>query len=433
MQQPFDFSIIVAVRTNTAGIPMRNTFGEYARQRLQWEKLLQAAARMRAAGSPDRPAPNHQQHHLSEIRSFGSNPGALRMFVHVPRQVAESRPLVVVLHGCAQSAADYDLGAGWSTLADRFGFCLLLPEQQASNNPNRCFNWFQPGDSTRGSGEAQSIRQMVDRMIRDHDVDPRRVFVTGLSAGGAMASVMLATYPDVFAGGAIVAGLPYGAANNVQQAFQTMFQSPPRDARAWGDLVRGASPHAGPWPRVSVWHGGVDATVIPSNAGEIIKQWTDVHGLPVTPTAQAIVDGYPRQVWVNAAGEEAIESYTITNMAHGTPLATGEADHECGAAGPFLLEVGISSSYHIAKFFGITAGVRRESAQSSAMVPAGQREDRGFDAKLPQPHVLEGEVLGPEEQGGFDPRFDPRQAPPQPQFDVGAIINNALRAAGLMK
>ena len=201
---------------------------------------------------------------------------------------------------------------------------------------------------------------MVDRMISDHDIDPRRVFVTGLSAGGAMASVMLATYPDVFAGGAIIAGLPYGAANNVQQAFQTMFQSPPRDARAWGDLVRGASPHAGPWPRVSVWHGGVDATVIPSNAGEIIKQWTDVHGLPVAPTAQAIVDGYPRQVWVNAAGDEVIESYTITNMAHGTPLATGEADHECGAAGPFLLEVGISSSYHIAKFFGITAGARRE-------------------------------------------------------------------------
>ena len=402
---------------------MRKTFGQFSVQRRQWEKL-QAAARRKAAGSPVYPS----QSHLTEIRSFGSNPGALRMLAHVPRQISEPCPLVVVLHGCTQNAADYDLGAGWSTLADRFGFCLLLPEQQACNNPNRCFNWFLPNDSRRGSGEAESVRQMVDRMVADHHIDPRRVFITGLSAGGAMASVMLATYPDVFAGGAIVAGLPYGAAANVQQAFETMFQSPPRAARAWGDLVRGASPHDGPWPRVSVWHGGVDATVIPSNAGEIIKQWTDVHGLPITPTAKAIVDGYPRQVWVNAAGDEGSESYSITNMAHGTPLATGEADHECGAVGPFLLEVGISSSYHIAKFFGITAGARRESGQSRALVVAGQRQHSGFDAQRPQPHVLEGEVLGPEADEWPD-----RRRGPSHQFDVGAVINNALKAAGLMK
>jgi feruloyl esterase len=205
-----------------------------------------------------------------------------------------------------------------------------------------------------------------------------------------------------------------------------MFQSPPRHARAWGDLVRAASPHDGPWPRISVWHGGVDATVIPSNAGEIIKQWTDVHGLSVTPSAQAIVDGYPRQVWVNAAGEEVIESYTITNMAHGTPLATGKADHECGAAGPFLLEVGISSSYHIAKFFGITNGVHRDAVQSGMMVATGHGQESRFETRRPEPRVLEGEVLGPDEWPGR------RQAPPHP-FDVGAIIDKALRAAGLMK
>jgi len=409
---------------------MRKTFDRYAAQRRQWAKLLHATARRKASGAQDWTIESH----LKEIRAFGTNPGALRMLIHVPKQVPDQCPLVVVVHGCTQSAADYDLGAGWSTLADRFGFCLLLPEQQASNNPSRCFNWFQPEDSRRGSGEAESIRQMVSRMMADYDVDPRRVFVTGLSAGGAMASVMLATYPDVFAGGAIIAGLPYGAANNVQQAFETMFQSPPRPARAWGDLVRAASRHDGPWPRVSVWHGGVDATVIPSNAGEIIKQWTDVHGLPVTPTAKVIVDGYPRQVWVNAAGDEVIESYTITNMAHGTPLATGEADHECGAAGPFLLEVGISSSYHIANFFGITGGVHREAPQSKAMVPPEQREDVRPDARRQQPFVMEGEVLGPEDPGpDAQARTSRKKKAPPHQFDVGAVINNALRAAGLMK
>ncbi len=160
------------------------------------------------------------------------------MFTYLPPDVSAPCALMVVLHGCTQNAASYDRGAGWSTLAERFGFALLLPEQQRTNNPNGCFNWFQTGDIERGHGEALSIRQMVSKMVSDHGIDPARVFVTGLSAGGAMTSVMLATYPEVFAGGAIIAGLPYGAANNVQQAFENMFQCPPRPARDWGDLVR---------------------------------------------------------------------------------------------------------------------------------------------------------------------------------------------------
>jgi len=405
---------------------MRKTSDRFSMHSPNWDKMLQAAARMKNAG----PHAGTRQDHLHEVRDFGANPGALRMFVHLPPRVARGSALVVVLHGCSQSAADYDLGAGWSTLADRFGFCLLLPEQQAANNPNRCFNWFQPGDNERGQGEAQSIRQMIDRMVVDHGIDPTRVFITGLSAGGAMTSVMLAAYPDVFAGGAIVAGLPFGAANNVQQAFETMFQSPPRPASAWGDLVRAASSHQGPWPRVSVWHGGVDATVIPSNAGEIIKQWTDIHGLPLAPSSKSVVDGYPRQVWVNATGDEVIESYTITNMAHGTPLATGEADHECGAAGPFLLEVGISSSYHIASFFGLTGAAARKASAPKEDAAARPSPGRQIQPSRAKSRALDGEILGPDDAGPRDQSHG-RDAPPR--FDVGAVINNALKAAGLMK
>jgi feruloyl esterase len=402
------------------------TFGSLSAQQGKWEKMMQAVARIRSA------APGHvsPSSHLKETVSFGPNPGALRMFTYLPPEVSAKCALLVVLHGCTQSAESYDRGAGWSTLAERFGFALLLPEQQRSNNPNGCFNWFQTGDIERGHGEALSIRQMVAKMVSDHGIDPDRVFVTGLSAGGAMTSVMLATYPDVFAGGAIIAGLPYGAANNVQQAVENMFQCPPRAAHAWGDLVRRASPHKGPWPRVSVWHGGADATVIPPNATEIVKQWTDVHGISAKPSFQAVVDGYPRQVWVNETGHELIESYTIPGMAHGTPLATGKAEGQCGAAGPFLLEVGISSSYHIARFFGLTIAhphVASTNNETAMIVP--ERHNGGAAAALPGPLPLEGEVLERE----FDASPERTHIPSSSSLDIGAVITNALTAAGLMK
>jgi poly(hydroxyalkanoate) depolymerase family esterase len=312
--------------------------------------------------------------HLLEVCEFGSNPGALHMFKYVPAR--RNSALVVVLHGCGQTAASYDLGAGWSTLADRYGFVLLLPQQQISNNPSNAFNWFLPGDTERGKGEARSIRQMIQTMVVEHGIDRRRVFITGLSAGGAMACVMLATYPELFAAGAVIAGLPFGTATTVNEALESMVHVRARSAREWGDLVRAASPHRGPWPRLSVWHGGADAVVKRENADQIVKQWIDVHGLDHQPPLEETVDGYPRRAWRNRMGADVIEFYVIPGMAHGAPLATGSAEKHCGVPGPFLLDVGISSSYHIARFWGLTkhsrkldwifAGWRRNSRSAAA-------------------------------------------------------------------
>ncbi len=368
---------------------------------------------------------------LQEIESFGSNPGNLRLHYYLPTPIADSpappMPLVVVLHGCGQTAAGYDHGAGWSTLADRYGFALLLPEQQRSNNPNGCFNWFLPEDTRRGQGEVASIHQMIEAMIREKGIDARRVFVTGLSAGGAMTSAMLACYPEVFAAGAIVAGLPYGAAGNMQQALQSMFQSPSHPAKQWGDLVRAAAPqHSGPWPRVSVWHGSADKTVVPANAREIVKQWTSLHGLPVRPTEQDEVEGHRKQVWRNGAGDAVIESYTIANMAHGTPLATGDADSECGNAGPFLLEAGISSSFHIAGFFGLTAEAARTASQPARAPVFSQIREAILPQRAARPIV----APSPPNVAGSQHRAPPTRAYP---VDIGAVITGALQAAGLMK
>jgi poly(hydroxyalkanoate) depolymerase family esterase len=383
------------------------TISTLARYRRHWSTLLQTT--QATQGAPAR------SDHLTEVIGFGSNPGALRMFTYAPAKLAASPALVVVLHGCTQSAASYDLGAGWSTLAERHGFVLLLPEQTAANNPKTCFNWFLPGDTARDRGEVLSIRQMIEKTIGAYNIDRRRVFVTGLSAGGAMATAMLATYPEVFAAGAIIAGLPYGAADNVQQAFESMFKGRTRSAPEWGDLVRAASRHRGPWPRVSIWHGDADATVVPLNAEGLQRQWTNLHGID-TPPRHDKVDGYPRRVW-RRDGIDLVESYTITGLAHGTPLSTGRKG--CGQAGPFLLEAGISSSWHIAQFFGLTGAAWRRAIDPM----------RGATIVTAPPVADDVEVI-PDDRVEI---LDRTNGTPNGRIDVMAVITKALTSAGLMK
>jgi poly(hydroxyalkanoate) depolymerase family esterase len=379
---------------------------------------------------------------LVEVRDFGPNPGALRMHAFVPQKMQQPRALVVVLHGCGQAAKSYNHGAGWATLASRYGFALLMPEQQPTNNVNNCFNWFNPEDIARERGEAASIRQMIARMAADHGIDARRVFVTGLSAGGAMSMVMLANYPEVFAAGAIIAGLPFGVANNVRDALTIMRATPVRTPRRLGDLVRNASPHKGPWPRLSVWHGSVDGVVAPANAREIVKQWLDLHHLPQAPMSEGMVDGHPRRVWWNADGETIVESYTITDMAHGTPLGLVDNEQRYGAQGPFMLEAGISSSYHIAKFFGLTEWIRQAKPEvrkqpvmespSAKLIPAVSPMQA--PARVPPSPDLN-DVLWPLTtlRERPQPKAKPKPKPRRRGIDVGAVITRALTAAGLMK
>jgi len=326
---------------------------------------------------------------LGPLEGFGRNPGALRALMHVPADLPAGAPLVVVLHGCTQTAAGYDAGSGWSALADRFGFALLFPEQQRANNPNLCFNWFMAADTRRGGGEAESIREMVACALDRHGLDPARVFVTGLSAGGAMTSVMLACHPELFAGGAVVAGLPYGTAAGVPEAMERM-RGRGHDRATLTDRVRAASAHRGPWPAVSVWHGTADATVDAVNAAMVVDQWRELHGVGA-PDVTERVDGQLRRAWHDATGRAVLEEYAVAGMGHGTPLATS-GDEACGAPGPHMLDAGISSTYRIAAFWGI--------------VPA---------VAPPKP------IPAPDAAPQAASRFDP-----------SATINDALRAAGLL-
>ena len=340
---------------------------------------------------------------LSELPPVRPNPGNLVGRCYVPEGLKGPAPLVVVLHGCTQNAAVYDHGSGWSALADKHGFILLFPEQQRANNPLLCFNWFSGNHSQRGMGEAASIRAMIEAMKKAHDVDPRRIFVTGLSAGGAMASVMLATYPEVFAAGAIIAGVAYGCASGVAEAFDCMGGRARSDAKALAASVRRASPHKGPWPRVQVWQGSADHTVVASNADAIALQWAQLHGLGPKPDQDDEVAGYPRRQWLGAGGGPVIEQYTITGMAHGIPLDPGTGEGESGIAGAHMLDVGLSSTDHIAAFFGIAPAVTEKAAPERRRANA-----RRVPAAAAQPRST-------------------------PATGVQAVIEKALKAAGLMR
>jgi len=290
---------------------------------------------------------------LTALNNFGTDPGSLSADIYIPDNFPKNGPLVVVLHGSTQSAESYDLGSGWSTLADECGIALLFPGQRLTNNLIGSFNWFETGDNHRGAGEPLSIRQMIKQVVDDHAVDPSRVFITGMSSGGAMTSVMLATYPEVFAGGAIIAGLPYRSADNMMEAFFRMKGYGGPSDRRLDSLLRGASEFEGPWPTISVWHGGSDTTVNSSNADSIVGQWQKIHKVEGSPTREETVDSFPRKVWCDAEGQVVIEEYIIGNMGHGTPISA-EGDEGLGEESKYMLEVGISSTRHIADFWGLT-------------------------------------------------------------------------------
>ena len=371
--------------------------------------LAQASARPRqrqrqrrsGLGSVDQPGS------LKDVE-FAPNPGSLRMRIHTPRDLPQGAPLVVVLHGCTQTGQGYASAAGWLTLADRFGFAVLCPEQTRTNNFNLCFNWYEPGDAARDGGEAASIAAMVKRAVTDHDLDERRVFVTGLSAGGAMTAVVLATWPELFAGGAVIAGLPYGSAKSLPEAFAAMRQAQAGTATVSGDSIRAATAHRGKWPPMSIWHGQDDTIVRPEAGEALARQWTELHGIDGDPVAARTPAGRNFLVWLSD-GEPVVELHRIPGMGHGVPLRTGGPDGS-GTAGAHMFEVGISSSLEIALGWGIA-----EQRLDLGQAPAGETP--------------------PERSGPAGPGR--ARAASGPAVTVGdgirEVIETALRAAGLMK
>jgi len=223
------------------------------------------------------------------------------------RPDARPLPLVVMLHGCTQDPDDFARGTRMNALARAQGVLVLYPAQSARANAQRCWNWFKHTHQARGKGEPGILAGMVRHVIATHDVDPARVYVAGLSAGGAMAAILGDAYPDLFAAVGVHSGLPAGSATDVPSAFAAMGGAATAPRRA---------PKAGATPPTIVFHGDADPTVNVVNGERVLA----AAGVSARPDVQHGVSasGVPwsRRIWVGGQGAERAEQWTIHGAGH---------------------------------------------------------------------------------------------------------------------
>ncbi len=301
---------------------------------------------------------------ITSVTGFGSNPGALNMYNYVPAGISGKAPLVVAMHGCTENATTFAQQSGWNKLALLHGFYVVYPEQTSANNSSTCFNWFDTTQIERNKGEALSVIQMVNYMKAHYAIDTTQIYVTGLSAGGAMTSVMMATYPDVFISGAVMAGVPYWAATNSTNALYIMdgFMVNTYTPAQWAQLVKKQFPgYKGPYPRLAVFQGTADAVVDTDNTTQLIDQWTELNhaNQSIDSTYNSFNGNSNIQLTIfnDSSARAAVYHYKIIGMGHAIAVDTGSCPTQGGATNTYSLEEKkFHSTYWAAQFFNLIPG-----------------------------------------------------------------------------
>jgi poly(hydroxyalkanoate) depolymerase family esterase len=265
--------------------------------------------------------------------SYTNEAGTRNYRLYVPSTPASApRPLVVMLHGCKQNPEDFAAGTTMNLLAEESGCLVLYPEQAASANHSQCWNWFEAAHQGRGQGEPSLIAGMTQEVMREHGLDAERVYVAGLSAGGAMAAVMAAAYPELYAAAGVHSGLPVGSAHDLMSALNAM--------KGAAKKKRKAAAGARPAP-VIVFHGDRDATVHPSNGQTVYQQFTQ--GMALREVEERAEGGATRTRALDAAGKVVAEHWTL----HGA----GHAWSGGSTAGSYAEPSGPNASAEMLRFF----------------------------------------------------------------------------------
>ncbi|MEH1124981.1 PHB depolymerase family esterase [Micromonospora sp. CPCC 206061] len=260
---------------------------------------------------------------LVEVTSFGDNPGGMRMHIYVPDSRPTNPAIVVAMHGCGGSGPGFYQQSEFARLADQYGYIVIYPSAMQEAGFGRCFDTWSAASKRRGGGsDPVSIVSMVNYANRQHGGDLNRVYATGSSSGGMMTQHMLAVYPDLFKAGASFMGVPFGcfanAADYPPGSSQCTGGSMNRTPQQWGDLVRQAYPgYTGARPRVQLWHGANDTLVPFSLLQESVDQWTNVHGLSLTPTST----DNPQSSWTRRRFSDKVEAIAVSGAGHNLPMS----------------------------------------------------------------------------------------------------------------
>jgi poly(hydroxyalkanoate) depolymerase family esterase len=248
-------------------------------------------------------------------RSFTSSAGSREYKLYVPASALEkSRGLIIMLHGCTQNPDDFAAGTNMNAIAETHGLLIAYPAQTRANNPSSCWNWFETNHQLRDRGEPAILAGLTQRLIEEFEIRDDHVFVAGLSAGGAMAVIMGATYPDIYRAVGVHSGLAYQSAGNIMSALAVMRGS--AGSSLFGK-VQSRADDSEPM-RTIIFHGSADRTVHPSNAERISTMARTTGNADAIEKTTASVNGrrFTKTVVANAKGEFAIESWLIQGAGH---------------------------------------------------------------------------------------------------------------------
>lgn len=312
---------------------------------------------------------------IERVSSFGENPGNLKMYLYKPNGLEGKKniPLIVVLHGCLQNAGIVAKQSGWNKLADQYGFIVLYPQQRMLNNPMKCFCWYQRSDIEKGKGENYSIKQMIEEVKHSYSIDSSKVFITGLSAGAAMAVTMMADYPETFNGGAVFAGGAYKTATNIWTAMLSLYGWRIKSPADWAKLVREQNPdYAGSYPKMIIYQGNADVVVNRRNGTQLMKQWTNLHGISTTPSESikrfARVKAIEKNIYRKPDSSVAVIYYKVKHMGHALLVNPGKCENQGGKLVAFSSDKNYFSSYWTAVDFGL---IELPPIQGSRQVVSG--------------------------------------------------------------
>jgi len=282
-----------------------------------------------------------------EIKSFGSNPGQLTADIYLPQ--IRNKTLVVLLHGCVQHNKSFAKQSGFESLAEKKQFLLLIPQQNKKNNIKSCFNWFSEEDIDKNSGESLSIYNMIQYIKSEYKVTD--VNILGLSAGGAMASVMLSNYPETFTNGAIIAGLPYGCAIDLIKAIACMKSGPEESISKLTSLMINNHDKNIRWPNVSIWYGKKDTIVNPVNAQFMAHQWIRLNNEKLTKSVKKSTEHQIIQ-WIDNSGKTKVQLVQLDKLTHGMPVKPNKQGTG-GTLASYVLQSPIASGIQLTNLWGL--------------------------------------------------------------------------------